>query len=450
MSRYRKIVWNEGMLLTPHHFQQWDNFHEELLNSRLGFLFPYEWGVLDLQVNRESLANGSFEVLRATAVMPDGLLLNIPQTDPAPAPRPVEGHFDPSAEALDVHLAIPAKRMGAANFQANGAEPSPMVRYLQDATAVPDETTGENEQQLPFAHGNLRLLFADERRDGYSSIKIAELQRTATGQLTLSEDYIPPALNVAASTWLVNMLRQVVEILVTKSSTLAEQRRQRSSSLADFTTAEVAAFWLLHTVNSAIPIMAHLFRTRLVHPERLYTEMAELCGALTTFAVDRHPKDIVRYEHTDLYFTFSQLAADIRDLLETVIPTRCVAIPLEIVRESLYVGRVQDDRLLKEAAFFLGVRAQLAEHKLIERVPRVVKIASRDVIDAVVGSALPGVTLIHASPPPAPIPTRPGFHYFGLDSVGPFWDAIRGSKTVSVYVPDEFPDVKLEMYAIKP
>ena len=53
MGRYRKIVWNEGMLLTPHHFQQSDNFHEELLNSRIASLVAYEWGILDLQVNRE-------------------------------------------------------------------------------------------------------------------------------------------------------------------------------------------------------------------------------------------------------------------------------------------------------------------------------------------------------------------------------------------------------------
>src|SRR5262249_54254349 len=150
----------------------------------------------------------------------------------------------------------------------------------------------------------------------------------------------------------------------------------------------------------------HLFRTRLVHPERLYSLMIELAGGLMTFVTDRHPKDIVRYEHTDLYFTFSQLSALIRELLETVIPTRCVAIPLEAVRKSLYVGRVNDDRLLKEATFFLGVKAQMPESRLIEIVPRVIKIASRDVIDAVIGSALPGVTLRHASPPPAPIPTR--------------------------------------------
>ena len=438
------------MLLSPHHFQQWDNYYEALLNSRLNSLLPYEWGILDLQVNRESIANGSFDLIRCRAVLPDGLLIDVPQTDPAPDPRPVEGHFDPDAERLDVHLAIPAKRAGAANFQANGSSSSQTVRYGQEGALVPDETTGANEQQIAFARSNLRILFADELRDGYSSIKIAELTRTATGQLALSENFIPPALNTSASAWLVNMLRQIVEILITKSSSLGEQRRQRTASLADFTTSEVAVFWLLHSVNSSIPRLAHLFRTRVVHPERLYTEMVELAGKLMTFTTDHHPKDIVRYDHTDLYGTFSQLSIEIRDLLELVIPTRCVPIPLEKTRESLYVGRVQDDRLLQEAGFYLGVRAQVPESQLIERVPRVIKVASRDTIDVVIGSALPGVTLRHASPPPAPIPTRVGFHYFGLDNAGMFWDRIRGSKSLAVYVPEEFADEKVEMYAVKP
>ena len=450
MGRYRKVIWNEGMLLTPHHFQQSDNYHEEILSSRIDSLVPYGWGILDLRINRESIANGGFELLSCAAAMPDGLFVSVPGTDPAPPSRYVEGHFHPDMQLLDVHLAVPTIKVGAPNVQANGADDSQMIRYLQQGGIVVDETTGDNEQQVAFARTNLKLLFADELREGYSSIKIAELERTATGQVALVEHYIPPALNVGASTWLVNMLRQVVEILITKSSTLSEQRRQRSSSLSDFTTSEMAVFWLLHTVNRAIPTLAHLFRTRLVHPERLYTELAELCGSLMTYSIDRHPKDLVRYDHLDLYHTFSRLLAEIRDLLETVIPTKCVAIPLENVRESLYVGRVLDDRLLKEAAFFLGVRAQVPEGRLIERVPRIIKIASRDVIDSVVGSALPGVSLAHAVPPPAPIPTRVGFQYFGLDGVGPYWETIRGSKTISVYVPDEFPDVKLEMYAVKP
>jgi type VI secretion system protein ImpJ len=450
MSRYRKVVWNEGMLLMPHHFQQWDNYYEELLNSRFGSLVPYDWGVISFQINNESIANGSFDLLRCRAVLPDGLLVNVPDTDPAPAARPVGEHFSPETEKLDVHLAIPGKRSGAANFQRNGGAPDQHVRFLQTAGNSPDETTGENEQQLAFAQGNLRILFGPELTDGYSAIKVAELERTTTGQLKLSERYIPPALDIRASSWLEDMLRQLVEILITKSSSLGEQRRQRTTSLADFTGSEVAVFWLLHTVNSTIPNLAHLFRVPVLHPERLYFEMAELAGKLMTFTPDRHPKDIVCYDHNDLFGTFNQLAQDIRDMLETVIPTRCVAIPLEKVRETLYAGRVLDDRLLQEAGFYLGVRADIPEAQLIERVPRVIKVASRDTIDVVIGSALPGVTLTHASPPPAPIPTRPKFHYFQLDATGMFWERIAGSKALAVYVPEEFKDEVVEMYAVKP
>ncbi len=73
MSKYRKIVWNEGMLLTPHHFQQSDNYHEELLNSRVRSLMQHEYGVIDLQVNNEAIANGNFQITNCRAVLPDGL-----------------------------------------------------------------------------------------------------------------------------------------------------------------------------------------------------------------------------------------------------------------------------------------------------------------------------------------------------------------------------------------
>jgi type VI secretion system protein ImpJ len=313
-----------------------------------------------------------------------------------------------------------------------------------------DETSGTNEQPLAFARPNLRIIFDDELRDGFTAIKIAELERTTTGQLKISETYIPPILKVAANVWLSNMLRQLVEILITKSSSLGEQRRQRNASLADFTTSEVAVFWLLHTINSTIPAMSHFFHSPLVHPERLYLVMAELAGKLMTFSTELHPKDIVKYDHDDLYFTFYTLSMQLRDLLETVIPSRCVPIPLEKITPTMYVGRIEDERLLKEAGFYLAVRAQMPESKLIEDVPRIIKIASRDVIDTVVGRALPGVVLSHSNPPPAPIPTRVGFRYFQLESAGAYWEGIKGSKIVAVYVPDKVPDEKLEMYAVKP
>jgi type VI secretion system protein ImpJ len=450
MSKYRKIVWNEGMLLTPHHFQQWDNYFEDQLSSRANSTLQYPYGVLDLRVNNEAIANGNFQLTNCYAVLPDGLIVNVPDAEAVPDLRPVGDHFHPEQERLGVHLAIPAKKMGEANFQASGAKANPNLRFLQEGALVKDETSGTNEQPLAYARSNMRLIFDDEVRDGFTSLKIAELQRTPTGQLKISEDFIPPILKINASVWLTNMLRQLVEILITKSGSLGEQRRQSRASLADFTSSEVAVFWLLHTVNSSIPVMAHFFRSPMVHPEKLYLEMASLVGKLMTFSTDHNPKDIVKYDHDDLYFTFSNLSSQLKELLETVIPSRCVSIKLEKTRETLYVGRIEDERLLKEAGFYLAVKSQMPEAKLIEGVPRVVKIASRDAIDQVIGAALPGVVLTHANPPPAPIPARVGFKYFMLDTIGPYWNGIRGSKVIAVHVPDEIPDEKLEMYAVKP
>ena len=438
------------MLLTPHHFQQWDNYYEELLNSRIQSAMQYEYGVLDIQINNEAVANGNFQISNCRAVLTDGLMVNVPDAEAVPDLRPVGNHFPAEAQKLGVHLAIPAKKNGEANYQANGAKASSNLRYLQEGVMVKDETTGTNEQPLAYAKSNFRIIFDDELRDGFTSIKIAELERTPTGQRKISEEYIPPILKVSASVWLSNLLRQLVEILITKSGSLGEQRRQSKASLADFTTSEVAVFWLLHTINASIPTMAHFFRSPVLHPERLYLEMAGLVGKLMTFSVDSHPKDIIKYDHDDLYLTFFTLSAQLKDLLETVIPSRCVPIPLEKTRDTLYVGRVEDERLLKEAAFYLAVRSQMPESKLIEGVPRVVKIASRDAIDQVIGAALPGVVLTYSNPPPAPIPTRVGFKYFMLDTIGPYWNGIKGSKVLAVHVPDEIPDEKLEMYAVKP
>src|SRR5258705_11685751 len=100
MTRYRKIVWNEGMLLTPHHFQQWDNYYEELLSSRFASLSSFEWGALDFHANSEAIGNGNFDILRCRAVMPDGLLINIPAADSAQPPRPIDDHFDPAPARL--------------------------------------------------------------------------------------------------------------------------------------------------------------------------------------------------------------------------------------------------------------------------------------------------------------------------------------------------------------
>ena len=44
MENNQRVVWSEGMLLTPQLFQQWDQFYERHLNERLRALVAFGYG----------------------------------------------------------------------------------------------------------------------------------------------------------------------------------------------------------------------------------------------------------------------------------------------------------------------------------------------------------------------------------------------------------------------
>jgi type VI secretion system protein ImpJ len=449
MTSPQKVLWSEGLFLTPHHFQQWDRYFENMVDLRIHVLSAFMWGAEELGFNEEALANGVFEVVRCRAILPDGLTLNIPDVDPPPPTRGFVDHFPATAEKLDVFLAIPVIRPGSPSVVTGSGAAAFTGRYLASEITVPDEITGDNPRPVAVAEKNLRLLFGQESLDNHSALKIAEIRRTAEGNACLDSSFIPPALSLTAARPLIEIVRRLYEVLSAKSSALSQLRRQRAQGLADFTTSDVANFWLLHTVNAYVPLMMHFYHVQRIHPERLYLYMARLSGELMTFVTDGHPSDLPKYVHTDLARTFVELDRKLRALLEIVIPTRCVPIPLEQARESLYVGRIMDERLPAAAEFYLAVHASLPEAQLIERIPRRTKIASVDTINFLLGHALPGVQLKAVPVPPGPIPARVGFKYFRLEKSGSYWENIAAVRNISIFIPAEFADLRLELFAVK-
>ena len=445
MSRYNKVVWSEGMFLNQHLFQQADCYHEDLLHFRMKPLTPFYWGLTDLEIDQDGLPNGTFTLLRCKGVMPDGLPIQIPEIDEMPENRPIKPHFPPSAATLDVYLTIPASRPGSLNYHLDGAIGSRPVRYRRKFIQVSDETTGENECEAPVAQKNFKILFFGEPLEDTVWIKIAELTRISSGAIALQDSYIPPSLALPASDCLMTILHRLVEILSAKSSALSEQRRH----VADFGTSDVANFWLLHTANSFIPVLSHFYDAPNRHPEQLYVVLVQLAGELTTFTLEGHPRELPRYDHTDLEQTFGKLEEQIRYLLETVIPTRYVLIPLEKTPELLHLGHIHDERLLKFAQFYLGVNAKVPANQLIEDILSKAKISSSDQINALIGRAVRGVELNHEPVPPSAIPVKSGFKYFYLNNQGRWWEAICQTKALAIYLPDEFPELRLELVAVK-
>jgi type VI secretion system protein ImpJ len=438
-------VWSEGLFLTPQLFQQADRYRENLLHFRLKPLSTFFWGLSELEIDRDGLPNGSFTLNRCSGVLPDGLAIQIPDQDKAPEARSVKSFFAPAAEKLDVYLAVPASHADALNFRTDNGVAGTAVRYRMEMVHAMDETVEGNECEIPVANKNFQILFGGESLEDKTCIKIAELGRSATGETMLRESYIPPTISLAASGALMGVLHRILEMLAAKSSALSHQRRH----IAEFGASDIANFWLLHTVNSYVPLLSHFYITSKHHPEQLYLTLSQLAGELSTFALDADPRDLPRYDHDNLTRTFGDLEIRIRFLLDTVIPTKYVIIPLEKTPQFWYLGRIEDERLLKTAQFYLAANAQIPANRLISDVPVKSKISSPDEINALIGRAMPGVELTHEPVPPTTIPVKPNFKYYHLHTSGRFWETICRARRLALYLPDEFPDLKVELVAVR-
>ena len=445
MKHIDKVVWSEGMFLTPHLFQQGDRYYESLLHGRLRLLGPFCWGLTELEVDREVLPNGQLTILRCSGILPDGMPIQIPDADERPESRSIKPHFSPSADIVDVYLAIPAVRPGSLNYRMGGDAGGRPLRYRTEVVRVADETTDGNEIEIPLARKNFKILFSGESLDDTAWIKIGEVARAPSGSFVMEDTYIPPVVSLPASPRLMAILHRLLELLSARSNTLSQQRRH----VSDFGASDMATFWLLHTINSSIPTLSHFFKTPDRHPEQLYSVLARLAGELSTFALQADPRDLPAYDHTDLGRTFGALEEKVALLLETVIPVRYVVIPLDKTPDLLHIGRIQDERLIKTARFYLGAKAQIPTGRLIEEIPAKAKISSPDQINSLIGRAIRGVELTHEPVPPSAIPVKMGFSYFHLGTQGRSWDAIGISKALAIYLPDEFTDIRLELVALR-
>ncbi|HEY1755876.1 MAG TPA: type VI secretion system baseplate subunit TssK [Bryobacteraceae bacterium] len=451
MKRQPRVVWTKGMFLSPQHFQAQDSYFEDLVHSRFGASHFANYGVTQIGIDAEALSNGVFKLTAARGILPDGEAFDMPESDELPPSREVARHWPSSDETLDVYLSLPERRLNARNVTLPGQRDSSGpadTRYVSETRMMPDGNQGSDEKPVQVGLKSFRLLFGTEFRDGYGSIRLAQLERSPTGTPTLRAAFVPPCLDLAASDYLLNLLRRQVEILLTKSSSLSAPRRERGKAAAAFSASETDKFWLLHTVNSYLPELRHIFKTRRGHPEAAFVAMLRLAGALSTFSLEGGPGDLPDYDHDNLGPCFRALDAHIRDLMEIVIPSKYVSIPLTLTDRFVWSGSVQDDTLFKTGQFYLAVSAKMGVGDLIQKVPIYLKMAAPDDMERVVRNALAGVNLIHSQVVPPAIPMKLDNQYFQINRTGPLWERIVMSRRISVFAPSEIVEPKMEVVVV--
>ncbi|MCL2590503.1 MAG: type VI secretion system baseplate subunit TssK [Betaproteobacteria bacterium] len=443
MSYINKVVWSEGMFLRPQHFQQQERYVESYVQRCVTSFTGFYWGFSELEIDPNALKQGTIIVKQASGLMPDGTPFDLVEDKV----QPLAFDFPPNVKDAKVCLVLPPVREGAESVIYDEKETS-TARFK----AVTFETGDGNEfgaKEAEIQVGRLRfqLKLEADVPPGWTAVGMVKVvERQANNELRIDREYIPPTLHCGSQENLSGFVREISVLLGQRGDALAG----RLSGGGRSGISDVGDFMLLASINRWFPLMLHLERVELLHPERLYANLVCLGGELSSFsAATQRPPEYPPYVHDDLRATFSSLMDDLRKALAIVLDQTVIRIELENRKFGIRIAVVPDRSLLSQASFVLAMNADMPPEKIQAQFPAQAKIGPVEKIRDLINLQLPGVTLRPLPVAPRELPFHAGFSYFEIDTRHELWQDMEKSAALALHVAGDFPGLALECWAIR-
>ena len=458
MKFLSRVVWSEGMHLGPHHFQTQSRYFEDTLWFLASNLRQHPWGLLHISIDNEAVRNGVATLDFASGILPDGLIFDIPDSDCTPAPAHLKELFADIESEILLYLAIPKRQDRDVNtsgvkalgsgISASAQSDGNRSRYRAADFTLRDDATGNDESSVALGQKNLALLSHAQLTADTISFPIARIFRDGNGGFICDPEFIAPSLRIGASDGLLLLLHRLLQAIDEKVTAVRTDRRNLGPLDLGTSALDVANYWFLHSLCSAVPALRHHLQSRRSHPEDVYLDLVRLAGALSTFAVEDTSKEIPSYDHSNLSNTFRKLDALIRHYLEIVVPSNTVTLRFQKTEPYTSAADVIDERCLRRSRWIFGVSSTIGDSALLRMVPNLVKVCSGKGVAKLIQLALPGLELTHLPVPPSALRAQADMHYFSISQAGPCWQHILQSKKVGVYIPGDLGDTAFEVTVI--
>lgn len=341
------IQWHEGMLLSPHHFQQQDLRWDALLLHQSAHLSPFPWGVADVAFDEGALKDGILRVLRLSGIFPDGLAFDYSAAADPELGAPLAPHLERlSTNPLPVHVAICGVRPGQNLLKGE------LARYDSvEVEGAVDVNTGDGELAIPRLRPKLQLLLEDDPSAKFVSFPLARLTYQ-NGQFTFA-DYVPPLLRVAQSSRLGNLCGDLARRLREKAVYLAEQMRAPSAAERPPQTLERRL--MVHALSAALPPLEALLATGRSHPFPLYLALCGVLGQVAMLGNQPVPALLQPYNHNDALRAFAEVRRIVLGAAEEGVHETFSAYPFHFEADSF---RLLFDPVWAGRPLVLGVRAR--------------------------------------------------------------------------------------------
>ncbi|RMT78515.1 type VI secretion system baseplate subunit TssK [Pseudomonas viridiflava] len=438
-----KVIWHEGMLLRPQHFQHNDRYYNDQMRLRTQLAGTYIWGFTKIEIDRQFLGSGQVVVNQAAGILPDGTVFDLGDRD-----RPLVLDIPPNTAHSAVYLALPLVAGNCIETR-SPEQPDVIARFTSYTATVADSNAGENAStEILCARPEFQLLFGEPGNDhAYVKLKVCHvLVSTPDKTVSLDAEFVPSFINVGGSAYLMSYLKETVSLLEHRGDAIAA--RIRSSGQGG--TAEVGDFMMLQLINRTQLVFQHYLTTRSVHPETLYCALLALLGELATFGTQsKRPLLDGQYQHSDQGATFGKVMHAIRQVLSMVLEQHATELALQKRQYGVLVSPRVDPQMLGSVFFVLAASAQCEAEELRHRLPSNLKVGSVESIRELVTLHLPGIRIRPLPVAPRQIPFHSKKTYFILELNDNEQAQVATSGGFAFHVSGEFSGLELQFWAIR-
>jgi type VI secretion system protein ImpJ len=300
----QRIQWHDGMLISPHHFQQQDLRFDQLLSLHMQAVSPFYWGIKSLSWDPSTLPDGLVRILSVEAIFPDTLCISLKESDP-----PLE--LDISKQAgLDgsffIYICVPKRPKQDSSVA--GENP----RFVSvEGEDILDDNTFDNPIRIPRLVPRIFLKAGQElpaNVEGFPLMKV-----TFRDDAFIEEPFIPPVLRVRhmEALWkrCMGLLQSMREKVVFLSTRL--QNHSHDAWTHDTSTT------LRALINALTPLEATV-HTPDIHPKDLYFQLTHTLAHLSTTRLGFVMPSTAGYNHNAIYKSFNQVLIKIENLVERI------------------------------------------------------------------------------------------------------------------------------------
>jgi len=437
----KKVVWSEGMFLSPQHFQQQDRYLEGFVKGYSELMNPNCYGLAELEFDKTLTKIGKVGIKNAKGLFPDGMPFNIQ--------RSLVLDISQSTHDKLVYLALPIYRSGVVDI---ASEENQHRRYNRFDYNIFDTSRDQSEAvQIELAGLNIELKLEGDDLQDYTVIPIAHIsEHKSDGEVVLNKAFIPICLYFPVADYLQDNINDLYTQMQYRARSISQRLQVESASKSH--QALIRDYLWLQALGRWLPSVKSWLDIGTVSPQVIYYACLQIVGEMQGLEGDM-PQEHEQWEPTRQYAIFSELFSDMRILLREVQLDNLTTLVWDtslFEKRRLLRTLVQDRSLYNSGRFILVVSSPLGAVKLSEQFPLTSKLAGNGMIADLVRNALSGVPLRALPVPPSELKARSDAAYFEIDTQSALWrELIQKDESIALYVDTRIGDVDIDFFVIR-